>query len=69
MKIKGTQSIRVCITEAGTIGLEQLDEIMGTFVYVYLSLEQFNSLESWVFKNKDEIESLWNGGVDDAPET
>ena len=65
MKLKGTQSVRVDFTEAGTIVLEQLCDITNEFVYIYLTLEQFSSVESWVFKNQEEIEYKWNSGVED----
>jgi len=64
MKLKGTQSVRVDFTEAGTIVLEQLCDITNEFIYIYLTLEQFDSLETWVLRNKEEIECAWNSGVE-----
>jgi hypothetical protein len=65
MKLKGTQSVRVDFTEAGTIVLEQLCDITNEFIYIYLTLEQFDSLETWVLRNKEEIECAWNDGVEE----
>jgi hypothetical protein len=69
MKIKGSQSVRMGITKAGTIYLEQLCDITLEFNYVYLTLEQFDSLSTWVVENQDDINELWNGGVDDETDS
>jgi ATP-dependent helicase YprA (DUF1998 family) len=69
MQMKSVEGLEVYITKEGKIALEQHSFEFGERVYVYLTLEQFNSLESWVFKNKDEIEAMWNGGVEDDLES
>ena len=69
MQMKSVEGLKAYITKEGKIALEQNSIEFGERVYVYLTLEQFNSLESWVFKNKDEIESIWNGGVEDGLES
>jgi hypothetical protein len=65
MRIKSVEGLEACITKDGKIALKQDSLEYGKTVVIYLTLQQFDSLESWVFKNKDEIESTWNGGAED----
>jgi hypothetical protein len=65
MKLKSTQTAKINIEVDGTICLEQFSRSAEMPVEIYLTLEQFNSIANWVFKNKDEIELAWNGGVSD----
>jgi len=69
MRLKSVESVDVYITQEGKIALEQESLEFGERVYIYLTLEQFKSLDSWVFKNKDEIELAWNEGKDDETQT
>jgi len=66
MKLKGTQSVEVDFTAAGTIVLEQFCEDMGEFVFIYITLDQFRRIQKWVIDGEVEINSAWNDGVDDA---
>ena len=67
MKLKKVEGLHIYQTVDGRIAISQDSFEYGKRVDVFLTLEQFNSLESWVFKNKDEIEADWNGGVEDEP--
>lgn len=63
MRLLETQSAEVGIASNGKIYIEQYCDHLKEPVYVYLSLDQFRIIENWVFKNQDEIELAWNGGV------
>ena len=65
MELKHTMAATVEIDSDGRICLQQYDEGSGTVTEIYLTLEQFKCIENWVFKNRDEIELTWNGGVYD----
>jgi hypothetical protein len=65
MKLKSTQTAKIDIEVDGTICIEQFSKAAEMPVEIYLTLEQFNSIANWIFKNKDEIELAWNGGVID----
>jgi len=65
MRMKSVDSLEAYITTDGRIALEQKSIELGKYVYIYLTIEQFNSLERWIFNNKDKIESKWNGGMED----
>lgn len=65
MKLKSTSSIDVSLETNGKICIEQFSLSAEMPVEIHLTIEQFNSIANWVFKNKDEIELAWNGGVSD----
>jgi hypothetical protein len=67
--MKETQATDVGISSDGKIYIEQYCSAMNEPIYIYLSLEQFKSIEDWVWKNKDEIELAWNGGVSDEADS
>jgi hypothetical protein len=66
MVLKGVKGVHVSMTDIGTIAIEQWDELSDCPIVVYLTHEQFNAIENWVFKQKEEIQLAWNGGVDDG---
>jgi hypothetical protein len=65
MKLKSTETANIDIEVDGTICIEQFSRSAEMPVAIYLTLEQFAKIEHWVFKNKDQIELLWNEGVED----
>lgn len=65
MIIKGSQIINTYLDCDGLIVLEQYSTEFGKPVTISITPEQFNIIENWVFKNKDEIELAWNDGVSD----
>ena len=64
MIFKGTPSTAIGITTDGSIYLEQYSTEFGKLVKVYITLDQFNNLETWVLRNKEEIEIAWNEGIE-----
>lgn len=64
MKFKTVQGFFVYMSDDGTIGIEQYSREFGKHIHVYLTLEQFDKLETWVLRNKEEIELAWNDGVE-----
>ena len=65
MELKGTEAVEVFITVGGKIGIRQDAIEFGEPVCVFITLDQFATIENWVFKNKDEIDLAWNNGVED----
>lgn len=65
MELKNTKAVTVGIDPDGKICIQQYCEDIGSVVEIYLTPEQLNSIESWAFKNRDEIELKWNNGVVD----
>ena len=65
MIIKGIEPVEVFITNGGKIAIKQEAIEFGEPVVIFLSSDQFAKIEHWVFKNKDQIELLWNEGVED----
>jgi hypothetical protein len=66
MNLKSTKSANVSFNSQGKIVIEQWSDDFGKPVTIYLTSNQFEVIDDWVFKNRDEIESAWNNGVDDA---
>ena len=64
MVLKGNRSVEVSITTDGRICIEQFSNLLDRVMEIHLTMEQFNNIETFVFKNKDEIELLWNEGVE-----
>jgi hypothetical protein len=64
MKIKGTKSVIFGYTESGTISLEQFDETIGEPVWIYLTIDQFRIIQKWLKVAEPNIQSAWNGGVE-----
>lgn len=64
MELKGIEAATVRISTSGNICIEQYSHSMGAPVEIYLTLQQFNNIETFVFKNRDDIELLWNEGVE-----
>lgn len=65
MIIKGSQIINTYLDCDGFIVLEQYSTEFGKPVTISINYEQFKAIEHFVFKNKEEIELLWNDGVSD----
>jgi hypothetical protein len=66
MNIKGAKSLNVTINKQGKIVIEQWSDEFDRPEAIYLTINQFEAIDDWVFKNRDEIELAWNNGVDDA---
>ena len=64
MELKAIKATSVSITTDGKINIEQWSNLLERPVEIQLTLEQFNNIETFVFKNKDEIELAWNEGVE-----
>ena len=64
MKLKSSSSVDVSLEANGKICIEQFSLAAEMLVEIHLTIEQFNSIANWVFKNKDEIELTWNEGVE-----
>ena len=65
MKFKNVEGFFVYPTESGKIAIKQYSHEHGKNVEIYLTLEQFGKLETWVLRNQDEIECAWNDGVEE----
>ena len=65
MKFKDIETAIVLVSPSGTISIEQYSPAHDEPVRIFLTLDQFKQIENWVFKNKDELELLWNDGVKD----
>lgn len=63
MELKPIKATSISITTDGKICIEQWSDLLERPVEIKLTLEQFNKIETFVFKNKEEIELLWNEGV------
>lgn len=66
MQLKATKSADVSYTSHGMIAIEQWDETYNEPVFVYLTVEQFRSIQRWVDHYESDITSVWNSGVDDG---
>ena len=64
MELKGNESVEVFITNGGRIAIKQDSIEYGEPVCIFITRDQFSKIENWVFKNKDQIELLWNEGVE-----
>jgi hypothetical protein len=64
MKLKDTEALEIFITKHGRIAIRQDSIEHGEPVLIFITLEQFAKIEDWVFKNKEEIEIIWNEGID-----
>jgi uncharacterized radical SAM superfamily Fe-S cluster-containing enzyme len=64
MKLKDTEALEIFISQHGRIVLRQDCPEDGGIVNIYLTLDQFAKIEDWVFKNKEEIEIIWNDGIE-----
>jgi hypothetical protein len=69
MELKGTKSAHVDLNSQGKIVIEQWSDDFDQPVMIYLTLDQFEAIGNWVFKNRGEIELAWNDGVEDEPQT
>jgi hypothetical protein len=65
MKFKDVEGFHVYATQGGKIAIVQNSFEFGRDVHVFLTLEQFDKLETWVLRNKEEIELAWNDGVEE----
>lgn len=64
MELKGIEAATVRISTSGNICIEQYSHSIGSPVEIYLTPQQFNNIETFVFKNRTDIELLWNEGVE-----
>ena len=64
MELKHIEGAKIYITNEGKICIKQYSFEFGKNVYVYLTFDQFMDVASFVVENKDEIDSLWNNGVE-----
>lgn len=68
MELKSTKSAHVDVNKQGKIVIEQWSDDFDQPVPIYLTLDQFEAISNWVFKNKAEIELAWNDGVENEPQ-
>ena len=68
MELKATKSAHVDFNKQGKIVIEQWSDDFNQPVTIYLTLNQIEQIENWVFRHKDEIQEAWNGGVEDEPQ-
>jgi hypothetical protein len=68
MNIKSTKSANVSVNSQGKIAIEQWSDDLNKPVTIYLTLQQFEAVDTWVFKNRAEIELAWNDGVENEPQ-
>jgi hypothetical protein len=66
MNLKSTKSANVSFNNQGKIVIEQWDDNLNHPVMIFLTLDQLEAIDTWVFRNKTDIELAWNNGVDDA---
>jgi hypothetical protein len=66
MNLKSIKSANVSFNSQGKIVIEQWDDNLNHPVMIFLTLDQFEALDTWVFRNRADIELAWNSGVDDA---
>lgn len=64
MKLKETKEVTVEITSTGEIVLQQYCQFLDEMVAIYLTLDQFHSIQKWVKIAEPNIEYAWNGGVE-----
>ena len=65
LKFKSVEGFSAFINKEGKIAIEQYSYEFGKPVYVFLTMEQFETIEHWVYKNQAGIELTWNDGVED----
>jgi hypothetical protein len=65
MEFKNVEGFFVYPTESGKIAIKQYSHELRVNVEIYITLDQFNKLETWVLRNQDEIECAWNDGVEE----
>ena len=64
MNLKSTKSANVSFNNQGKIVIEQWSDDFGKPVTFYLTADQLQQIDSWAFRNKEEIEAAWNDGVE-----
>lgn len=65
MILKPSLAVNASYDDNGYICIEQYSTEFGKLVTIKLTKDQFDLIENFVFKNKDEIELSWNEGIDD----
>jgi hypothetical protein len=68
MELKGAKSAHVDLNSQGKIVIDQWSDDLEQPVTIYLTHDQFMAIESWLFKNREDIELAWNGGVENEPQ-
>lgn len=63
MKLKDIDAVEVGISVNGKIILNQTSSEEN---FIYLTLDQFSQIATWVVNHVEEIEELWNGGIVNA---
>jgi hypothetical protein len=63
MELKGTKSVHVDYNNQGKIVIEQWSDDFDQPVTIYLTREQLQQIDMWLFRNAEEIEAAWNDGV------
>jgi hypothetical protein len=64
LKLKEVQAVEFFVTQAGKIAIKQDSFIYGKPVEVYLTLDQYEHLQLMVEDFRDELNDLWNNGVE-----
>jgi hypothetical protein len=68
MNLKGTKSAHVEFNSEGKIVIEQWSDDLEQPVTIYLTYDQFVAIESWLFRNREDISLAWNNGVENEPQ-
>jgi hypothetical protein len=63
MELKGTKSVHVDFNNQGKIIIEQWSDDLNKPVTIYLTRDQLQQIDMWLFRNAEEIEAAWNDGV------
>jgi hypothetical protein len=63
MELKGTKSVHVDFNNQGKIVIEQWSDDLNKPVTIYLTRDQLQQIDMWLFRNAEEIEAAWNDGV------
>ena len=69
MDLKSSKSAHVDVSKQGKIVIDQWSDDFDQPVTIYLTLDQLEAINNWVFKNRAEIELAWNDGVENEPQT
>lgn len=63
MELKATKSVHVDFNSQGKIVIEQWSDDHNKPVTIYLTRDQLQQIDMWLFRNAEEVEAAWNDGV------
>lgn len=64
MKLKHTLGVEFSVTGEGFICLKQYSGEIQRNIYLYITLDQFQQMHTWVHSNEGYINEIWNNGID-----